>query len=141
MCIYIYIYIYIYHLSILETRFYFLCDYFTRTFSFVFLSFEYPWAIHGCHGLRVRRFESDFKLEQVRTGYHGAIEMVPSLRNIFSLCCFFFLRCPSGFLGKIIGWPIFPQFIVHIYDRLLLIPAHCWLSKGNKRSPQAAGEL
>ena len=67
----------------------------TRTFSFVFLSFEYPWAIHGCHGLRVRRFESDFKLEQVRTGYHGSIEMVPSLRDIFSLCRFFsqvFLR-------------------------------------------------
>ena len=30
----------------------------------------------------------------------------------FSVCVVFFLRCSSGFLGKIIGWPIFPQFIV-----------------------------
>jgi hypothetical protein len=91
------IYIYIIYPSWKHVSIFFVI---TRTFSFVFLSFEYPWAIHGCHGLRVRRFESDFKLEQVRTGYHGSIEMVPSLRNIFSLCCFFSSGVPQVFWGK-----------------------------------------
>lgn len=65
----------------------------------------------------------------------------------FSVCVVFFPQVFLRFFGENNWVANFssvycPEYVyIYIYDRLPLIPAHCWLSKGNKRSPQAPAEL